>query len=278
MKYSRNLFWSKLNIDINSENINEELIEKCFSETNEFEKKYSRFIKWNYLYNLNKNKSSQISWELLTIINLCNKVSELTDWYFDITILPLLENIWYWIEEEKIQENIWYKNIEISWDKIILNNNISIDIWAVWKWFMVDKIYNILSPVYDDFMINFWWDIRIKWKQTIYLEDPYEDTKVIWNIEIENLSIASSSPFKRKTNNWHHLINPKNKQSQNDKIAIYLTHKLSSFSDIFSKALFVCPLEKAIEVNNNVNWLEWMIIVSNWEIFKSKGFECKLNK
>ena len=111
MKYSRNLFWSRLDITINSENIDTELIENCFLQAQNFENKYSRFIKWNYLYNLNMKKSSQIDWELFSILELCKKVSIITSWYFDITILPFLENIGYWIEEKKLEYNYWYKLI-----------------------------------------------------------------------------------------------------------------------------------------------------------------------
>lgn len=278
MKYSKELFWSKLQITINSEDINEDIINKCFLETESFEMKYSRFIKWNYLENLNNNKSSQLTWELLSIIKLSEKVSNITKWYFDITVLPLLENIWYWIHKGNLDENIWYKNIEILWDTINLKNWVSIDIWAVWKWYIVDKIYNMLDPIYDDFIINFWWDIRIKWKEKILLEDPYDDTKSIWEIYLNNLSIASSSPFKRKTKKWNHLINPISKKNDDEKVAIYLTHKLSSFSDIFSTALFITPIEESIKILNNINGLEWMIITKKWEIFKSKWFNCKLNK
>ena len=275
MKFSRDLFWSRLTITINSQNISEDVINNCFNETKYFEKKYSRFIKWNYLDKLNKTKSSQATWELLSLIKLSKKVSDLTDWYFDITILPLLENIWYWKDDKILDENIWYKNIEISWGKIILNNWVNIDLWAVWKWFMIDKIFNILNPIYNSFIIDFGWDIRIKWTHNILLEDPNNDKKSIWKIKLNNISIASSSPFKRQTNKWHHLINPKDKQD--DKIAIYITHKLSSFSDIFSTALFVSNIEKSIEILNKIKWLEWMIIVKNWEIFKTKWFNCELN-
>lgn len=277
MKYSKELFWSKLQITINSENINIKDIDNCFFETQEFEKKYSRFIKWNYLDKLNTNKSSQVTWELLSIVELSKKVSELTDWYFDITVLPLLENIWYWINNQEMEENIWYKNIEIIWENIFLKNWVSIDFWSVWKWYMVDKIFNILDPIYDNFIIDFGWDIRIKSEEKIYLEDPLDDKKTIWEIILKNQSIASSSPFKRKTNKWNHLINPKNKDEENEKIAIYITHKLSSFSDIFSTALFITPLEKSIKILNSINWLEWMIITKKWEIYKSKWFKCKLN-
>jgi len=277
MKYSRNLFWSRLDITINSENIDTELIENCFIQAQNFEDKYSRFIKWNYLYNLNMKKSSQIDWELFSILELCKKVSIITSWYFDITILPFLENIGYWIEEKKLEYNYWYKNIEIENNNIYLKNWVSIELWAVGKWYIIDKIYTILDKKFDNYIINFGWDIRLKGKHKIYLEDPFDDKKIIWEIELENCSIASSSPNKRKTKLGHHLINPKNNESQNDKIALFITHKLSSFSDIFSTALFVTPLEESIKILWSIKWLEWLIIDKWWNIYKSNNFNCKLN-
>lgn len=277
MKYSRNLFWSRLDITINSENLDNELVETCFLQAQNFENKYSRFIKWNYLYNLNKQKSSQIDWELFSILNLTNKVSEITSWYFDITIIPFLENIGYWIEDFFMSENIGYKNIEVKENIIYLKNDVSIDLWSVWKWYIIDKIFTILDKKYNNFIINFWGDIRVKGKHKIYLEDPLDDKKIIWEIELQDCSIASSSPNKRKTTKGHHLINPFDKNSQNDKLAIFLTHKLSSFSDIFSTALFVTPLEKSIKILWSIKWLEWLIIDKSWNIYKSNNFNCKLN-
>ncbi len=278
MIYCKELFWSKLIIDIKDKVINDKIIDFCFETTKNFEKKYSRFIKWNYLYKLNQNKKARVDEEFLSILRLSKKVSSLTDWYFDITILPLLENIGYWIYDKNLKTDIGYENIEIKSNMVFLKNWVSIDLWAVWKWYIVDKIYNTLDSIFKEFMINFWGDIKVKGRQKIYLEDPLKQNKSIWEINIKNLSISSSNPYKRKTNLWHHLINPKSKKSCNDKIAIYLTHKLSSFSDIFSTALFVTPLKKSIRILNSIDWLEWLIISKNWEVFKTKWFNVNLNK
>ncbi|MDD3793503.1 MAG: FAD:protein FMN transferase [Candidatus Gracilibacteria bacterium] len=278
MKYSRNLFGSRLDITINSKNIDEELIETCFLQAQNFENKYSRFIKGNYLYNLNKKKSSQIDGELFSIINLCKKVSDLTDGYFDITIIPFLENIGYGIEDIFIDENIGYKNIEIKDDIIYLKNEVSIDLGSVGKGYIIDKIYTILDKKYDNFIINFGGDIRVKGKHIIYLEDPLNDKNIVGEIELQDCFIASSSPNKRKTKKGHHLINPFEKNSQNDKIAIFLTHKLSSFSDIFSTALFVTPLEKSLNILSSIKGLEGLIIDSNGNIYKSSNLNCNLYK
>ncbi len=275
--FSRELFWSILKITIFSEKIDEKIINNCFLDTEKFEEKYSRFIKNNFLDNLNKNKSSQATWELLSILKLTNKISELSDWYFDITILPFLENIWYWKNPEKMEEKYWYKNIEIVDDKIInLKNGVSIDLWSVGKWYMVDRIFNMLDKHFEKFVIDFWWDIRTKWNHKIFLEDPVNLWKKIWEIDVNNFSIASSAWNRRKTEKWHHLINPK-KDNSEEKLCVFTVHKLSSFSDILSTAIFVSPLKKSIEIINKSKWLEALIIMKNWEIYKTKWFNFKKN-
>lgn len=276
MKFTKELCGSRLEILIHQEWEFSDLIQECFKIWEMFEKKYSRFIEWNYLYNLNKNKESLIDEEFLSIIKLCSKVSDITDWYFDITIQPILEELWYWIDK-KINKNynIWYKNIIINNDKIILKNNITIDIWSVWKWYIVDKIFNILSKSIQSYSINFWWDIRIKWEKNIKLEDPLDNSKYIGTLDLKDNSLSSSSWNKRIFWKSHHLINPKNKTSEYKIQAVFMQHNLTAFSDIFATALYVTPLEKSIEILSSISGLEWMIIDSDWNIYKSKWFDFK---
>lgn len=275
MKYTHNCLWSLLEITIKNFD-NDKIIKNCFNIINLFEAKYSRFVKWNFLHNLNNKKSSEVDLEFFSLIKLCLEVSKITSWSFDITVLPILENRGYWIKNKIVKENIWYKNIILNKEKIMLQNWIEIDLWSVWKWYLVDKIYKILDKYSDNFIINFGWDIRVKWKETIWLEDPINLGKIIWNIEILNWSIASSSWNRRKISKWHHLINLKNKHEQNDKITVYITHKLATFADIFSTALFVTPIQESIKILWKIKWLEWMIISKEWEIFKSRWFNCSL--
>lgn len=276
MKFNRELCGSRLEILIDDQWEFSDLIQECFDIWIVFENKYSRFISWNFLSELNKNKTSQIDKEFLSIIQLCLKISHITDWYFDITIQPILENLGYWIEKnENINYNIWYKNIVISDNNIELKNNISIDLGSVWKWYIVDKIYNLLDSKLNTFSINFWWDIRVKWIKEISLEDPNDSNKIIWKIDINNLSISSSSWNKRIFWKSHHLINPKNKTSQNNIDIVYISHKLGVMSDILATALYVTPLEKSIDILASIQWLEWMIISQDWKIYKSNWFDFK---
>lgn len=273
MKFTKKLCGSQLEILIPKDWEFSFLIEKCFRFWEEFEQKYSRFIEWNFLSNINKNWGGEISTDLLGIIKLCQEISKKTNGYFDITIWSRLENLWYGIKTEKTQENIGYQNIIIDKNKLQLKNWVNIDIWAVWKGYLVDVFYNILDKNIDNFTINFGWDIRVKWTKEVSLEDPHNIWKSLWVIQITNGSIASSSWNRRTFWESHHLVNPKNWESQNDKIAVFVQHKMACFADIFSTALFVTPLKESLNVLASTDWLEALIITQSWEVYKSKWFQ-----
>lgn len=274
MIFEKEALWSILKIITNNE-IDNNILNKIINFVDIFENKYSRFIKNNFLYNLNKYWESIIDKDFLTLFNLSKTLYKLTDWYFDITIWNILTEYWYW-KQYNTNNIIWFENIILNWNQINLNWT-NIDFWALWKWYIIDNIYDFLINNYDDFIIDFGWDIKV-WniEKNIWLEDPIDEKKLIWLIKVQNLSFASSSWNKRKFWNNHHLINPKNKLSQNDKISIYLTHKSACIADWFSTALFVTPLEKSLKILKKIDWLEWLIISKNWEIYKSKWFNVEL--
>ena len=166
--YKKKLLWTILEIWVQDEITNENIFSEIFEMVKIFEEKYSRFKKWNYLYNLNILKEAKIDTDLETMINISKKVNEISNWYFDITLLPFLENNWYGIFEEKLKTNFWMQNIILENKKIILKNNIMIDLGWIWKWYLIDVIFDNLKKYYNNFVINFWWDLRISAKQKIF--------------------------------------------------------------------------------------------------------------
>lgn len=275
--YTHECFGSFLSISIESNEDLDSIIRESFLLLDDFESKYSRFIKWNILSKINNEKKWVLPKEIIMLIELAKKISVMTHGYFDITVLPVLENNGYWIEQEILETPLWYKNIECDGTDITLKNNISIEFGSFGKWYALDLLYNSLIKHSHNFTINFGGDIRVAGKKTIQLEDPGDDTKSIGSIEVENGSIASSAWNKRILSKWHHLIDIKSKDSQDDKIAVYVTHKLWVFADIFATALFVCPLKLSLEVLEQTPWLEALIIAADWKIYKSKWYNCTLN-
>lgn len=251
-------------------------IDELFDTVFEFEKKYSRFIEWNYLSSLNSVGTAHIDDEGKTLINVGKKLFLETDGEFDMTILPILENMWYGKSWWWLMESIWMDNVTIQWNTIALKNWVQLDFWGVGKGYIIDKIYKKLDIISENFIINFWGDIKVKWTHTIGLEDPNNDTRVIWKISITNWAFCGSSGKKRKFWTNHHLLSARSKASQNDKIAVFVVSKLATLADSYATALFVTPLEKSLQIMGKNHQIEAMIIASNGEIYKTKEFHAQL--
>lgn len=277
MEYSYKAFWSLLKI-ISKEQIDEKILNECKQKIDTFEKKYSRFIKDNYLYNLNLSWTSHIDDEFKTLFRLCEKVYKETDGFFDITIIPTLEKLGYWKTYlNNIPNKIGMKNIVIEWDTINLNGTY-IELGWVWKWYMIDWVFSHLYKQYKDIVVDFGWDIRV-WdiEKNIGLEDPFDETKIIWKVKLIWSSLWASAWNKRKFKWEHHLINPISWHAQNDKIAVFTKHKLAIFADIYATALFVCPLDNSLELLKKIPWLDALIIAKDGTIYESENFKSELN-
>lgn len=278
MKFSENFLWSIITIEIKDDIINRDDISFCYSIIEKFEQKYSRFIPWNFLDTLNRKKKAVIDTEFYSLINLATRVSEISEWYFDITVQPLLENLWYWISKRHVAENYWYKNIYLkNSDKknlynIELQGNVSIEFWAFWKWYLIDVIYDFLEKKYNHFIIDFWWDIKAKWSFDIHLEDPLITWSSIWNISLTHCSIASSSWNRRTFNNTHHLISLKSLKWEDEKVWIFVTHKLAVMADIFATALYLSPISICEKIIKQTPWLNAFILFKSWEKLISDHF------
>ncbi len=273
--FSHTALGTKLIIHIYDDSVDTQSIDAIFSEIDIFEKKYSRFIAGNLLHRLNTEKCLHMPDEFISILKVWNTLSHLSDGYFDMTVLPFLENIDYGIASEKQKEVYGYTRIEIWADNYVtLHDDIQVEIGSIGKGYALDLAYNTLDKRYSEFTLNFWGDIRIKWEKKIYLEDPLDDTKILWEIHLKNQALACSNPEKRKTKKWSHLI--QHKEKIDTKKTVFTIHPQWIFADWFATTLFVSPLEKSIKILENTKNLEALIISEEGEIYKSKWFKVKL--
>lgn len=276
MKYTQDLLWSRLKIEFFQENEwQKALVETAYTRVRQFEQHYSRFLLWNFLERLNKEKKAPLDTELRSLLQLAKKVSELSQGHFDITIRPFLENRGYGIEKDILEEVYGSQYIELTETEVILHHGVTLDLWALGKGYMIDTIYNILCQQNSDFIIDFWGDIRVKWSHIIQLEDPYEIGKTLGNIEVQNMAIAASSGSKRKFWNGHHLLSPKSPDASGEIVAVYTLHRLALFADTFSTALFVSPLDIALKMMRETKGLSACIILRNGTIHTSADFKAQ---
>ena len=275
MLYTKEALWTLLRIETSDE-LSRDRIESIFDTVFLFEQRYSRFIKWNFLSKLNASWKAPLDEELRTLLKASNSVFEISFWYFDITLTPLLENLGYGISKTQEKEIFGMEHIEVSDSIVILKNGVQLDFWGIGKGYLIDKIYAQLELECSNFIINFWGDIKVKGSHTLWLEDPLTPWRLLGKLIVENISLCGSSWEKRKFWTSHHLINPKTKKSQEDTLAVFTTHRLAIFADMYATALFVSPLEISLEILEKVEGLEALIVTRSWEMFQSRGFGAQL--
>lgn len=127
MKFEFESCGSKLKVELFDIDSHPKLVERSKNIAEKFEKKYSRFIPESFLNILNEKKQAPHTPELVSLLGLAKKVSTLTRGYFDITILPFLENSGYGIHAEILEEKYGSKYIEIGEKEVFLKNNVYID-------------------------------------------------------------------------------------------------------------------------------------------------------
>ncbi len=267
-KYSLEALWTLLEIYIDSKSAHEDIIRECFLRVEKFEQKYSRFISGNFLSELNHTKKAVLDEELKYLLKISLEVHEISKWVFDITLLPLLENDGYWISESILPENIWTRYIEITDSQLILHNNISIEFWGLWKWYMLDRVFDILAPHFDRFLLNFGWDIRCKWSFEIGLEDPLDPEKSLGKYTLNSWALCSSSGNKRQLKTGHHI-----KNSIDEHNWVFVSHPLWIYADAFATTLFAASQHAWRDILENISDLEALIITHTWIVISSEEFK-----
>lgn len=273
MRYSRSLLWTQCSIEIHESDFFLWDIETSFRIISDFEETYSRFLHDNYLAKLNQQKSAICNSELKLLINFWKKLWDISQGYFDITVLPYLENNWYGVSDTILKEDIWYQNIEIKDTQITLHNNVCVEFWAYGKGYLLDKVWHYLSQKYTNFTLNFWGDIKVYGTKEIYLENPGKKDMYYGKIQVQDSSLTSSNGSKRVF--WdamHHLIDIKSWKSHNKVHTVFCYHKKSIFADGFATLLSVTPKELSKKIMKNISWLEAFVIYSDGSVLKSWRF------
>ncbi|MEI6886758.1 MAG: FAD:protein FMN transferase [bacterium] len=251
-----------------------------------FENNYSRFIDSSLISILNKDKKlTEVSDELIEIIDLANKAKEVTSGHFDITVGSVLEGMGYdskySFESKEINFND-SRNIDINGRVITLGKNTMIDIGGIGKGYLIDKVKQlIITNGIKYFFINAGGDIYAtsNYDKSIEfaLENPFNLKEMIGKISIKNMSIASSSNSRRSwytknTNQkYAHLIDMETKKTVTYVSGVYTYANTSVNSDISSTCFFVSPKELDDKISKQY-LSEYLIVYSDKTIKKSSNY------
>ena len=237
------------------------------------------------IFNLSNTTSYKlISSNLYNIISKANKISNLTNGYFDITVGDIKIKKGFYLNPQKVVKgkyrNFNYSDIVLSEKKRSIkknHKNIYIDLSGIAKGYAVDLIYNyLLSININNFFINFGGEIKVHNSENpvrVVIDDPSEKTQYIEEIFLQNKSVATSGTYNDTVNykgkDISHIINPKTlKNVDNLKLLVSVIHSECVTADAIATGLIAMDHKDIISFSNANNIASMLILFNENKLEK----------
>lgn len=208
---------------------NKELLDACVDLCSRYELIFSRTLPESELYRLNESKEMDVSDELLELIRTGIDYGERTDGVFDITIAPV-SALWDFSgddphvpaqeELKNALQTVGYKNIVISGNHVTLNNGASIDLGALAKGYIADRLKEyLLSEGVKSAIINLGGNVLCIGHKPdgtdfqVAIQKPFaERNETIDATSVDDQTVVSSGIYERGFEEdgiwYHHILNP----------------------------------------------------------------------
>lgn len=213
----------------------------------------------------------KVSPEIIEVVEAANRVSELTDGAFDITVGPLVVLWQMRLKEGKmptdeeimnIKPRVNYKNIIIDKKTSTLflkNRNMIMDLGGAAKGYAADKTAELLSNRgIKNGIVALAGDIRVMGHRSdgtpwhIGVQDPREKDKTMTVLKLSDKSISTSGDYERfrivGKKRYHHIIDPRTGKPSESMISVTLIGNSGALVDPLTTALFIVGKGKAMKL------------------------------
>lgn len=275
-------------ISIDADYVPEEFFVQLREHAFAFERTYSRFIKTSVIGLINREQSERqserryaISEEMVMLLSFGRELQELTEGYFDINVASILEGYGY--DQSYSFEPNDARRMEVRglWKveglELVCSGLVHLDFGAYGKGYLIGLLAEEIKKQGYQFCLvdggrDFWGSSKrdgSPWK--IALEHPKDATLAIGELELKNKALACSGVMHRKTDNFHHLINPHEHRPTEEVLASFVHCENPMIADGLSTAFFVSPISLHRNILRKYS-PEYCVIYQDGRLEKSEGF------
>jgi len=266
--------------------IGEEAIEKAFCAIQEIEHKcgYKPDSEVSRVNRSSGERPAKVSQELIEVLEIAMKVSEVTRGAFDVTIGALID-LWKFKKErkrvpsgEEIKKTlplVDYRNIVLdkkSSTVFLRIKGMKLDLGGIAKGYAVEKAIEVLKRSgISRALVNLGGDLKVigarengnSWK--IGLQHPQFPEKLLTVLEYKDKAIVTSGSyvqfFEKSGKRYHHILNPcTGFPTENNCISVTIIAENAAFADGLATGVFVLGEEEGMRVINSLDGVEGIII------------------
>jgi len=236
--------------------------------------------------------------ELVELINMSLKYSELTDGSFDITIQPLLD-LWqfnpnaarqFWELDSSVQqEKINQARKLVGSDKVVVTKNrisfmtdgMEVILGGIAKGYVVDKALEVIAGMgVKSALIDAGGDIGTLGSKpnnepwTVSLANPDDTTQSLATFNVAGRAVATSGNYERyfdPDKSVHHIMDPRTGFSASESISVTIIAEGATRADTLATSVFVMGPEDGLRLVELLDNVECFIVDANREIHLSSG-------
>jgi thiamine biosynthesis lipoprotein len=243
-----------------------ELFERLWQTTYQFERRFSRFLPTSELSTFNKAAGlrTPLSLEFAEILTVAKQLSERTNGLFNPFVLPALQRAGYTKSfaegyADDIHDDHSFKQV-VTIDKLEIGDNwasipygTALDLGGCGKGYLADILANNMP---NDWVKGFWLSVggdvvgegldvdQKPWDVAIYNTGKTHD----WHIPTfgKRFAIATSGTSERKGAGWHHIIDPvTQKPAKSDIATATICAESGVEADVLASCVIIIGSKKA---------------------------------
>ena len=259
-----------------------EKYELLFSATNEESE----------VYKLNKEGTLEVSEETLEVVKAALEFSHESEDLFCIAILPVTRLWNFTAQNPKLPDakdlsaalkSVSSENIKIEGNRITLKNNAAIDLGAIAKGYIADRIAEFYKRNELSGIINLGGNILTVGKKNdgasykVGVKKPFSENENLCTLEIGEASVATCGVYERcfELNDkiYHHIIDPATGYPRNTGLqSVTVIDQSSTRADALSTMLFMMGEKGANEYLKNHPKTYAVFVRDDGSVSFSKGF------
>lgn len=248
------------------------------------------------IYTINLDKEITPSADIASIINRAYELSSITDGDFDITVAPLMTEWGFYSGlENKVPtqteinttlSKIGYEKIQISEEKITIDENTSLDLGGIAKGYTSSKVAGIMEENgVTSAVLSLGGNVRVIGSKpngsdwTVAIADPNNTALQIGQLSVTDTAVVTSGGYQRFFEDngkiYHHIIDPKSGYPSDSGLkSVTILSDDDTLADALSTALFVKGLDESIEFYKNSGVaFEAVFVTNEGEIYITPNLE-----
>ncbi len=272
-----------------------QLFSVCYDEILREENLFSVNIAASDVARINASKGDNVNISQETVLMIKNSVSlsRLTEGAFDITVYPVVKLWGFYSSEYAVPENdditkalglVGNKNIEFYGSSVTMPENSGIDLGAIAKGYLGDRLKSILKENgVESAVISLGGNVILIGNKangepwSVAIKSPFSQNEFIYEfLSFGNLSVVTSGAYERYFEKngkiYHHIIDPKTGfPADSDLASVTIIGEDGSMCDALSTALFIMGKEKALTFLSKLEEISYVLVTNEREIIKSEN-------